>query len=67
SSGAQGKGCGHEEAEEKTGLIQAVEPQGVGINARNKIQYPLQDPGYVRDNAAKQHPLGVCPFAKKSV
>ncbi len=64
SSGTQGKGCGHEEAEEKTGLIQAVEPQGVGINAWNKLQYPLQDPRNIGDNAAQQHPLGACPFAE---
>ena len=67
ASGGQGQGRCQEQTEEEGGLIQTVEPQGVWINARNKLQHPLGDPGDIRDDASQQHPLGTRPFAKQAV
>ena len=67
SAGDERQGCGQEQAEEEAGLVQAVESQGIRINACHQFQQPLQDPGDIRENTSQQHPLGAAPFAKQAV
>ncbi len=67
SAGRERQGSGQEQAEEEAGLIQAVEPQSIRVDARRKFQQPLHDPGDIGKHTAQQHPLRGGPFVKQAV